>query len=210
MLLCPLNRVCVAVVKRLAILKVNNKMASLFFTDRKILIFQSKVWFHEIRLIWCSFPWFWVLINEFALFLCGYRQWERDILRQQPAYNSGSNAFDPKEKDLLGDDLRPSKDASLENFWDRKFSKIFDLIFFHFHTFSNENFEFFEIKKIENFRSQNFSFSYNFQWKNRKFFDLDFRFFEENFRFWGKFFGTQKFSIRKFLKDVTLVLINET
>ena len=44
----------------------------------------------------CRIPWFCVRPPRVLFFLCGYWQWERDILRQQAFYISGSNAFDPK------------------------------------------------------------------------------------------------------------------
>ena len=101
------------------------------------------VWFHEIRLILCSFPWFCVRKLRICFYFAAVDIELEISSEMETKYFAGSNAFDPEEKNLLGDDLRPSKDASLEHFWDRKFSKIFDLKIFHFHTFSNENFDFF-------------------------------------------------------------------
>ena len=103
-------------------------------------------------------------------FLRGYGQWERDILRQQALYNAGTFAFDPKEKYKKVDDLRPSKDASLEIFWDRKNWKIFEN--FHWNLYENENFwdrKFSKFFDLKNFRI--------FHWKmyeNEKFWDRNF------------------------------------
>ena len=68
-----------------------------------------------------------------------------------PAWKSKALSKKIIKKYWLGDDLRPSKDASLEIFWDRKFSKFFDLKIFHFHSIFNENFsmkisKFFDLK----------------------------------------------------------------
>ena len=82
----------------------------------------------------CSFPWFCVRESQTFFYFAAIGIETEISLEMEALYFAASNAFDPKEKDLLGDDLRPSKDASLEKFWDRKFSKIFDLKIFHFHT----------------------------------------------------------------------------
>ena len=73
------------------------------------------------------------------------------MLRQQALYNSGSNAFDPKKKDLLVDDLRPSKDASLDFFEIENFRKISKIFIENYMKM-----KFFEIGKFR-FLSQKFS-----------------------------------------------------
>lgn len=53
--------------------------------------YSSIVWFHEIRLIWCSFPWFWVLKDWKSFF--SHRHSKRENLCQQTLGNSWTNAF---------------------------------------------------------------------------------------------------------------------
>ena len=125
-----------------------------------------------------------------VFFLRGYRLSSHDILYQQTSNNSWTNAFDPKAKVAKALKLEHFEILPTNFFWSQKIS-IFWLGFFS-KIFIENHMEFFE--KISFFSNTIFNFHMILNGNLRKF-------SIENFR-------SQKFCSTKFLKDLTLRLLN--